>query len=430
MKYRNIFIILLAGLVISSCNRDEKSLFDENTSTRVTKAIANAESTLMNAPYGWEFLYFPNPESAGNNILIQFGKDSRVTATGHDVLAKGEPIVTDNASTWQILSDYGPILTFNTYNNILHAWADPQTDGDGYLGDYEFLILENANTYVRLKGKKHAGYSILNCLDANIDYKTYDGEISKMRKKLFANSNIFSYTVDGQTYMLYNGIKGIFTKQVLGETINTEEAEIYPFAITRTGIFLMQGVPGHEQDRTFTLQGNTLVGSGIQLSAGNLINYFDAYSRIQGKSWLISADSCSGAVADVVSTVNTQIQALAKSNKAKIVGSTIRYYNATTVTETSKYVLSVRYTLNGKTNTDVEFAAKIGINGSESISIEYVGAESDNAKKLIANIPTLADWFNIISGTYTAQSENINPSLDMKFQNTQNANVWYKLTGF
>jgi len=428
-KNKTIFLLAASALVLIGCNRDEGNLFDTPAALRMNQTLENAEQVLTTAEYGWEFLYFPNPESAGNNIFVQFNENGNAIATGHDVLTKGSPIVTDNNSTWELASDYGPILTFNTYNKVLHAWADPQTDGDGYLGDYEFLILSATQDQVRLKGKKHGGYSILNRLPAPVDYKEYDAQITAMQKKLFSNDNVFTLEQGGKSYMLYYGNTGSFTLQNVGEAIATVAADVYPFAITRTGIQLMSGFLDNTDDKTFTLVGNTLQGTKACLTTGNMVNYFDSYARLQGKSWLISADSCSATVAETVNQVNEQIQTLAKSKKAKLVGAILTYRYAPTIYDKDQYILSVRYTLNGKTNTDVEFAADIKVNGTQNVSVTYIGAENENAKKLLASLPTLATYLNKISGTYNAQSGSINPSLDMTFANTQDANTWYKLTG-
>jgi len=431
MKKNISILLLMTGIIaFTACSRDEESLFDTPAALRVTQTLENAEQVLTHAEYGWEFLYFPNPASAGNNIFVSFKDNGNVSATGHNVLAKGSPIVTDETSTWELMSDYGPILTFNTYNKILHAWADPQTDGDGYLGDYEFLILKTTNDQVLLKGKKHSGYSVMNRLTEATDYKAYAKEVEQTKKNLFNNGNIFSFVKDGQTYMLYNGNSGAFTLQKLGEAIATTGADIYPFAGTRTGIYMMSGFPGNTEDRAFNVDGNVLRSSNLVLSNGNLVNYFDAYSRIQGKSWLIDASQCSDDVAAIVTTINTKLQQMAGTKKAKLVGSTIYYTYSTSIHVPSQYYLALRYTLDGKSNTDVEFVANITVNGAESVSIEYKGAESDNAKNLLKNLPELAQWLNKLTGTYTLSAEGINPSMGMKFTSKSDANTWLTLTGF
>ena len=47
-------------------------------------------------------------------------------------------------SQYDIISDMGPVLTFNTYNAILHYFTEPKgsSDVDGMAGDYEFVFMD------------------------------------------------------------------------------------------------------------------------------------------------------------------------------------------------------------------------------------------------------------------------------------------------
>ena len=153
---KKIIFILLAAVVLMGCNRDEKSLFDKSAAERAEEAITNGNNYLVTAEHGWEMLYFANTESRGYHMLITFKKNGQAIITAKNTLTTKDKIVTDTESTWELISDYGPVLSFNTYNTVLHAWSDPQNDGDGYLGDYEFLILSSSADEIQLKGKKHS----------------------------------------------------------------------------------------------------------------------------------------------------------------------------------------------------------------------------------------------------------------------------------
>ena len=152
MKTKYILLGIVLACVFSACNRDEKSLFEKSAAERAVAALDNAQNVFVSPKNGWEMLYFPNPESSGENILVTFGTNGKVEATTKSAAATNNRLVSDS-STWEVMNDYGPILTFNTYNKVLHAWADPGQDGDGLLGDYEFLILQADADYVKLKGK-------------------------------------------------------------------------------------------------------------------------------------------------------------------------------------------------------------------------------------------------------------------------------------
>lgn len=51
----------------------------------------------------------------------------------------------------------GPVLSFDTYNEIFHFFSDPAIPGLpglGYEGDYEFIFMGQENNELILKGKK------------------------------------------------------------------------------------------------------------------------------------------------------------------------------------------------------------------------------------------------------------------------------------
>lgn len=202
MKVRYIVLVIALASVFSACNRDEKSLFDKSAAERAQWTLDNAKKILV-AQDSWEMLHFANRETRGYNIVIKFFEDGEVVATANNSLTTGGKMLTDS-STWVVKNDYGPIISFDTYNNVLHAWADPQDDGDGYLGDYEFLILEATADRVVLKGKKHSAYTILRPMpDVTLDayFKTCNAQLSNF----FGNNAIMTLTQNGQSYYLHNG---------------------------------------------------------------------------------------------------------------------------------------------------------------------------------------------------------------------------------
>ena len=131
MKTKYLVIIGLLTATFAACSRDEESLFDKPAAIRAQEAIENAFDVLTSQEAGWEMAYFPNLENTakGYNMVVKFKKDGSVSATAKNSTTTMNKIVTDTASTWQVKSDYGPILSFDTYNKVLHAWADPGSDG-------------------------------------------------------------------------------------------------------------------------------------------------------------------------------------------------------------------------------------------------------------------------------------------------------------
>ena len=225
MKNKSIILLLVLGLAFTACSRDEDSLFDQSAAERTEKALTNAIDVLTSAENGWEMLYYANPVNAGYTVLLKFEED--------------------NNSTWAIRADYGPILSFDTYNDVMHAWADPQSDGDGYLGDYEFLILEATPQLVRLKGKKHSGYCELHPMPKGKDWQAYFDEVYKLRDMLVTKNDgtAFNFENNGKTE------KMVYSDGMM--VVNLEEGILYPFTIRPNMVtFYGKGVPSGN-DSTF-----------------------------------------------------------------------------------------------------------------------------------------------------------------------------------
>ncbi len=444
---KKIIFILLAAVVLMGCNRDEKSLFDKSAAERAEEAITNGNNYLVTAEHGWEMLYFANTESRGYHMLITFKKNGQAIITAKNTLTTKDKIVTDTESTWELISDYGPVLSFNTYNTVLHAWSDPQNDGDGYLGDYEFLILSSSADEIQLKGKKHSAYCVLRRLTEETDPATYFAAVESMNAQVTGNGNLLQLNKGDNTYTLHNAANGIFYLTPKNEAVNTEELDIYPFIATRTGIHLMAGFLDDFSDREardFTLGNGVLTGTTATIIPGEMDSYFMNYLLLAGNKWNLS-------ITDVCPTVQTQLnvvnKTLASINKKAAASSLVLLYNEAK----NNYRLEFSYTLNGKTNeSPVGYIFEVSaVNGQ--LTTNFVAPVDINAAKLIykisqtaeqkqtgeytivdgeGNLPGLKELILGVSGTYSiANNSGINPALGSTITRTDNADVWYRLTG-
>lgn len=247
MKAKYIVLVIALASVFSACNRDEKNLFDDQAAVRAQKALDNAFDILTAPANGWEMLYFPNTYSAGYSVIVKFNTNGKVLAATRNPQTTKGVYKTDDNSTWKVISDYGPILTFDTYNNVIHAWADPQSDGDGYLGDYEFLILHADANYVKLKGKKHSAYCILYPLPAGKDWIEYFNEVYQYRDLIVTKNDgtKFNFVSPGHNQLMTyeSGLMNV------DNTLDT----YYPFVVRNNCI--------------------TFHGDGIPAQGGNAMNF-------------------------------------------------------------------------------------------------------------------------------------------------------------
>lgn len=435
MKAKYLLIAIAVASLLSACNRDEKSLFDQSASERAQWVLDNAKQVLVNQD-SWEMLYFPNRDSCSANIVIKFFKNGQVIAsTQHPKITKNK-LVTDS-STWVAKNDYGPIISFDTYNEVLHAWANPDptpdvtpskkdyTPGDGYLGDYEFLILEaNANRVV-LKGKKHSAYTILRPMP-NVTVEDYFKTCNKQLTNYFGNNAIMTLTQNGKSYYLHNGATGIFTLTAVGEPVPEVDPKTYPICPTLDGFVVCEAFNsadylsrGVAMEHLFTLTGNKFVGEGgSTISAGDLSTLFMTYIS-NNKGWKADLTASTGTFADAASAFTAALVAQSKDSNAKLNSVAITYSGTELI---GYYVLRMKfeYKKNGqgsKQTITADYKIKVESKNGH-IVLTYLEPASDLAATWYNQMPTLVDLINTVMHSFTLSAgDQLNPVNNLHLNN-------------
>lgn len=163
MKKLYYLLFMVFAITFTACTHEEEDLFAESSAERADAAI-KADLDVLTAPEnGWLMEYFPASmqEYGGYNMILAFGKDGKVSVASE--IASPNLKLT---SLYSLKQSAGVVLSFDTYNDIFHAFSDPSaplggSKGYGFEGDYDFLILEATAEKVVLKGKKTGGYAVL-----------------------------------------------------------------------------------------------------------------------------------------------------------------------------------------------------------------------------------------------------------------------------
>lgn len=432
MKTKYLFIGIALACALCACSRDEESLFDKSAAERANEAVDNAKAVLVAPANGWEMLYFANKESRGYNLILKFDQNGQVTATAKNAATTGDKIQTDANSTWVVKSDYGPILSFDTYNSVLHAWADPRGDGDGLLGDYEFLIVHADANYVKLKGKKHGGYKYADndacyCymypIGESITPEDYFAEVEALQQKLFANNNILEWTYNGKTRQLHNGRSGLFSLTEPGEYVSLENEDIYPLAVNRTGIQLSYSI-AESEDVFYRWEDGKLVSENATISACAPDKYFGLYMLMTGGVWSVSLTDLNPTALQVLNALDEEIKT--KYNNKKKGGTTDISFKCD---NQDNVVLAYSYIGSGtKANTYNYFFDLTETNGA--IKLTYSAPADENGQKIIDAFPDLATLFGLLGGEYKLTAvEPFNPTLGMKLTKQSDASQWLNVTG-
>ena len=348
MKAKYLLLIGLFAATMVACSRDEESLFDKSAAERAQEAIETAFDVLTSNEAGWEVAYFPNLEtsSKGYNMVWKFNANGKVSATAKNSTTTMNKIMTDSASTWAVKSDYGPILTFDTYNKVIHAFSDPQENGAGLLGDYEFLILKATPEVVILKGKKHSAYSVMRPMKTT-NLEAYFAACEKMQSYLFGNNNVATLNQGEEKMYLYNGAAGQFQSAAYGSPLVAEAATYHPVCSTEDGIIVSTGFGEELHEHIFlydSVKGELVGEAGSVMNAGNLNVLFSSYFTDNAYGWVIDTVGI-----DSVAPFLAQINAIAKDKASKIKQMGFGYKQSLNMYEGGYFVqVQVGYKQNGK----------------------------------------------------------------------------------
>ena len=120
-KIFKLSLLLLAlPLLMTSCLKDDDEVFSESASQRLQKALDEARTVLRSSEKGWVMDYYVGDDSSYGGYAFTVKFDS-LTVTASSELTKGAA-----TSYYKLTTDNGPVLTFDTYNDVLHALATPR----------------------------------------------------------------------------------------------------------------------------------------------------------------------------------------------------------------------------------------------------------------------------------------------------------------
>lgn len=233
MKKLFLYTLLsLLSLGLSSCLRDEKQLFDGSPAARVDRAVAEDKLLLESAaPQGWILQYYAGKDytGPGYTLLMKF-EHGKVTMMGDN----GDPELVATTD-YDIVKDQGPVLTFPTFNGVIHPLASAWLGhAEGIQGDYEFAILEASTERIRLRGKKWGNEMILTPLPKESSIEEVMAGIISIREGM--TSNTYDFILGTET--LAQGEVNVETRR-LTVKIGSESYDA-PYTLSATGLTLQR----------------------------------------------------------------------------------------------------------------------------------------------------------------------------------------------
>lgn len=462
-KILSICLIGVGALVgLNSCvQTDVEMLFDASAAERLNEVSDKYTQHLLTSSNGWALEYFPHTETdedeplfgVGYLMLTQFNKDMSVKV-GMNNRFSGSKYLEDT-SAWEILTDNGPVLSFNSFNNCIHAFSNPEDvsgtssdeTGKGMEGDYEFVMVDVPadGNYVMLKGKKRGAYSRLTKIDEPTDFAEYLSDVDAVKNKLFPTTapNYDVITVAGKKYnMILNPLRGELglAKIWPSESDSIFTKELKPFLITRHGkkeegysynLRFRNKIHGEEDafEQEFVYTEDTKKFVGVT-DASNTIEgasptIFFGHALRDLHTWNVHKTSVSDQYSTALTTLTEQAAALKYTYKSAAFTSWKEdVVNLNMVFTTTRKV-------NGKNQTvtataGFSFDAK---DTEDGVVLTYKGAADDNAQNVLNAISAISDFLNTLSGTYVCQDSGNPFVLDkIRVAKKDTPDFWFDVT--
>lgn len=442
-KIFSSLLLASSALAFTACVGEQAEIFDKSAAERLDE-IKGVYAQRMVADGGaWVMEYYPTneaeaPKGSGYLMTCRFTPDYRVTVAMNNEVTSN--LYTESTSCWEILTDDGPVLSFNSYNDVLHTFSTPMDIpstkdddelGRGYEGDYEFVItrLEENCTDAMLKGKKRGTYNRLTRLPAGTDFKQYISDVESFKNSKFpVGGNDLRFTLNGKLHYVKNMggmMPNIYPAD--GDVVINKDLRTY-LIIKKDGKYYLRFREAFgegdqkEQEFVYNEDNDEFVG---------VVNSENALRGISDDELPYYLNGPGGTVMGfgVTETVSRSalfeqmVNAISEgfSNYKSYVLNSIRL---TVTDEGTALNLVLNYKVNRSTKS-VALKAKFTANEAGILIDEWQSTNSDG-RDLLAGIPALKTFVEKLTGQYDIKvvGSRLNIS-EMRFDSMTDSEFWF-----
>ena len=437
-KFSAIAAVLMSAS-LASCNHEEADIFDQNAAHRTEEARKMYKEILLDKGGKWQMEYFTTEEEHGYVYLFTFRNDGTVTISGNNEyitkltnIDSNVPSYGSETSMWTILSDNGPVLSFNSYNTIFHLFATPEDipgterdeQGYGHSGDYEFDLMKYSNDTLYLEGKKNGAEIIMTRIAPETDDKTYLNEVVALADSFF----------NAKVPAVYVNLPGGYRHVVLDGA--TQLPKFYP----ETGDYITEYVgrnaiithDGFTLGKPLTLRdsidGNDYTiqhfirqkdGSLLCTDDNRITITADALNKVVGDErllWRVNAADCKGELGTAFAGLNTGFKAYN--------GSSLVHFNiGLNVLNNTKSPYTMVVRIKTKRGSYLNMSVPYTVEYTGKDEIKFVLGEMDsNMKTFIDKVPAFKTMMNkLASSTFKCSSNSLIAPVNMVLTDTSDA---------
>lgn len=437
-KFSAIAAVLMSAS-LASCNHEEADIFDQNAAHRTEEARKMYKEILLDKGGKWQMEYFTTEEEHGYVYLFTFRNDGTVTISGNNEyitkltnIDSNVPSYGSETSMWTILSDNGPVLSFNSYNTIFHLFATPEDipgterdeQGYGHSGDYEFDLMKFSNDTLYLEGKKNGAEIIMTRIAPETDDKTYLNEVVALADSFF----------NAKVPAVYVNLPGGYRHVVLDGA--TQLPKFYP----ETGDYITEYVgrnaiithDGFTLGKPLTLRdsidGNDYTiqhfirqkdGSLLCTDDNRITITADALNKVVGDErllWRVNAADCKGELGTAFAGLNTGFKAYN--------GSSLVHFNiGLNVLNNTKSPYTMVVRIKTKRGSYLNMSVPYTVEYTGKDEIKFVLGEMDsNMKTFIDKVPAFQTMMNkLASSTFKCSSNSLIAPVNMVLTDSSDA---------
>lgn len=410
---------MLAGF--SSC-KEEADIWDESSAQRTSEAVSEYGKLLTDAQNGWVMEYFANNNESGYPFLVKFSTDGSVTVAAKNQYSSANAYK-EETSLYQVIADMGPVISFDSFNTLLHVFSDPAAGpdpsndlGTGHGGDYEFVVEEGSADHFRLRGKKTGFIINMYKLADDVVWKDYYTNLDASKEKLF-NSKIKTLilTVGDKQYTLKDMSTGVLSIVPVGGDAITETLKSAYIVYADGTIHLLTPFKGIDGAADFAVQDFRVGENG----ALNCINEGQSAS-IAAKQpsdlfldtemkWRFDPTTAKGAFA-------TTYQKVVEQSKSSAFKQTFRFFEFRY--NRGNYGL---YFENGKYKSYFYFDIVAG-SQPNTVKFTYKAAADITASRTLELCPAYQEFIDLLTaGEFTVTSDGVLTPTAITMTNGENA---------
>jgi hypothetical protein len=307
------------------------------------------------------------------------------------------------------------VLTFNTFNKVLHAFSNPENpDGYGLMGDYEFIITKTSGDTLYMKGKKYKSDILMYPLKNVVDENAYLQQINTLYNQIFTEESPQLTLVTGtNNYYLNGGYTGVMDIARGSFVLNA------PFIMKENGIRFQNVIEVESLKlQEFTLKPDKSAFVSVSNPAVMIMGPSDLSSFILNSVIEWKLNQGGGRLGTAINALNQQIITTYAATDLKI---SLRYFSTRRT-----FVLTINFMSGGfKTEGNIDLTTTSAGNNKMKIVAKSTG--DAKGVQMLTELTAITPFLTELSSTFNMSTEVLLNPEKIRLANQSDAGQWVEI---